>query len=174
MNIPAGASFTYQAQGSLPFSNPAIQGVIDQLNLDIQSSDSVMITNSSAQGSGGIVSNIAQALNPFGSGPEFEITLTCYNASGTDLESISIQQEMDSYLQGITGNPVISSLTGITKGGGTQQLQTTGTTQNAGPNISLPSLGSGSFIIIAIVVVLVAAIVLAPETPARVARSFAA
>jgi hypothetical protein len=170
--IPAGASFQYQAQGSLPFSNPAIAGVISQLSLDLSSSDSIMVTNSSASGSG-LISSIAQAFNPFG-GPEFEITLEWFNQSGVALDSATIQADIDADLQNLTGNPVISSISGITLGTGIQQPQSGATVQNT-PGLSLASLGlgSGSVLIIAVIVILVVAIVIFPETPARVARSFA-
>ena len=174
MNIPAGASYTYQAQGALPFSNPAIQGVIDQLNLNIQSSDSQMVTNSSATGSS-FLSSVAQALDPFAGGPEFQMSLTMYNASGSAVDSLAIQAEIDSDLQAITGNPVVSSISGITGGNAGEQAQTPGTTQNVNTGVDLSKIlpGSTSLFLIAVVVILVVAIVLAPETPARVAKSFA-
>ena len=132
-----------------------------------------MVTNSSVQGSS-FFSSISEALNPFG-GPQFQATLTIYNGAGVALDAGTIQAELDAEFQTYTGNPVTtSSISAISGGGGSEQPQIGGTVQNIStPSVGIfASLGSGSVVMIAIVAILIIAIVIAPETPARVARSF--
>lgn len=177
MDISSGQWFTYQAQGTISPTNPAMSQIIASVGQEI--APDYTIEDSNVEGAG-FLSSISQALGI--NGISFQVTLTVL--SNLDSDTGSAKTDLDQAFADATGYPLTSSvITGI-QGRSTGQPSQAGVPQGK-PGPSTPCQGtsvlgiclntSDTFLIfiVVIVVVLVAAVIISPGTPVAVARSFA-
>lgn len=178
MDFPPGTTFTYQAQLSLSIVNVSIDDVIKNMGTALAQSGMVIL-NSSYQGQT-FLGTVGSILNPFGSGEQYQVTLQMQTQQ--DIDSGTAQYLCDQAVTQTTGNAPESSTIPTSSVGTVSGVSQTAPAGGAGPSLTCPSGQFGLFglclsntevVIIAAILILVVAVVLAPEAPARLARSFA-